>query len=1424
MVKMDKFAIDLDQVLNDFEYSELTDQYHSSRNQEGHTSTSSNNSNGKHSINNVFHSLNEYLNTNIDVADVSQIENTSKKSTCNNSISEPDNVKSIDDSSESTVGGSSKNEEICNSDRNETIIASFILDEVEKLKVSSCEIEKETVDISSKIENDNYDDHKKKANSVEKNNSEDIVQFSNLIEVSNESTEVKESPESNVQPSSLIEIFNENAIDIRETQNENIIIAQKENSDVHFDVENIEESSRVGFKDELNLSDSDINTLLAEFEIELAVTEGDINNRLTTENVSIIDNSEIPLNNLKIPQGDIIHSNEPEVLKMDLEFPKNDEEIHSYQRNVERNSPTTLNNDEEVLKDDHKDNPIMLENHSKTCERTLEKNEDSHEVHEKYLDTESGHSIENVTVCENKLTSGDDMVEYKDAKDCKNNEFLERENISDIKSDEKTQVTNKEQESLPVVIKTEIETNSKCSPDSEETEIQVDKNSGDDEAVHKECENEEAKTESANLAEGDTGISSIGSLSGENDENEVKNGESLDSSCRPKNLSLIGADGDLQREINLIGGPGSTPYNNVYVNEEIQKISMVDSDTDCSTSASNTFSDASSIASTASTEEMKDDNQMVENVISTTIDNSVTSIESPQVNSSDTGENSTPGPISTEETVDANKTENETGENSEFPTESTENCDLMDTQAPEPTPEVNLSGLCGERQWLGKEAPLWIPDSDTTSCLHCDMKFTVLKRRHHCRACGLVLCSKCCYLRFKLEYLDAEARVCNKCHNILNTDTNTSSSSDVSPESGNSPHHRPNPNNPLEYCSTISPLEQVGSSSTNPPAIMVPVGVLKRKGSNKAKSNKSVMFCDGIRPGSDLTNLDNDFNYNNTKTKKLEKNNSSIGKVNINLPIIDSETNTFIPKSENSLPPLVTRCKTDITYTDCSNNSATVDMLKQGQHTFAVHLSLYVHAKIIDMSCCINKMAWCFCTEGMINVGQDEIVILLEYIDEESFVPKDIFYHINNIYTDAVKGSSVKELGLSLHNSTNFLDSKNHAGFVYIRPTFQCVENIIKPKDPYLIGILIHRWETPWAKLFPLRLILRLGAEYRYYPSPIISTRHRDSVFVEIGHTIINLLADFRNFSYTLPQIRGLTIHMEDKNTTVTIPVNRYDQVIKSLNNTSDHILAFAGVFSQQADSHLVCIQDTQGNENCYSTHAINIHNKPRKVTGASFIVFNGALKSSSGLTAKSNIVEDGLMIQVPPEHMQQIRDKLRAMKDHTIACGCINADSDETINIVWGENDVNFNVGVTSAIDGMSLSGIPSIRVHNGKNHVCVNGNRIIRWTEVFIIQNGEDSPKNQDPIDVSRLSESIAKATCDALVKYLDLLLTNNCQKLGIRVTLQEDNVSYFAGSNGTKLPPIYMKSLDDELIPVLHRITSNDLRENSIVLELIFRILNV
>lgn len=69
---------------------------------------------------------------------------------------------------------------------------------------------------------------------------------------------------------------------------------------------------------------------------------------------------------------------------------------------------------------------------------------------------------------------------------------------------------------------------------------------------------------------------------------------------------------------------------------------------------------------------------------------------------------------------------------------------------------------------------------------------------------------------------------------------------------------------------------------------------------------------------------------------------------------------------------------------------------------------------------------------------------------------------------------------------------------------------------------------------------------------------------------------------------------MEANQTTILIPRNRYDQVVRALNNSNDPVLALAGNFSADADAHLVCMQ-SKGNEITYSTHAININDKPRK-------------------------------------------------------------------------------------------------------------------------------------------------------------------------------------------------------------------------------------
>lgn len=82
-------------------------------------------------------------------------------------------------------------------------------------------------------------------------------------------------------------------------------------------------------------------------------------------------------------------------------------------------------------------------------------------------------------------------------------------------------------------------------------------------------------------------------------------------------------------------------------------------------------------------------------------------------------------------------------------------------------------------------------------------------------------------------------------------------------------------------------------------------------------------------------------------------------------------------------------------------------------------------------------------------------------------------------------------------------------------------------------------------------------------------------------------------------------------------------------------------------------------------------------MTGASFVVFNGALKSTIGLAAKKSLVEDGLLVQVPNDTMTELRDKLRSMEDWSVKYRPEEGDgSEEVVEIIWCEDDKNFNIG----------------------------------------------------------------------------------------------------------------------------------------------------
>ena len=56
----------------------------------------------------------------------------------------------------------------------------------------------------------------------------------------------------------------------------------------------------------------------------------------------------------------------------------------------------------------------------------------------------------------------------------------------------------------------------------------------------------------------------------------------------------------------------------------------------------------------------------------------------------------------------------------------------------------------------GAGAVEWMPDDQATACCRCQSKFSLFKRKHHCRGCGKIFCGDCCIGT-------GEARKCTNC-------------------------------------------------------------------------------------------------------------------------------------------------------------------------------------------------------------------------------------------------------------------------------------------------------------------------------------------------------------------------------------------------------------------------------------------------------------------------------------------------------------------------------------------------------------------------------------------------------------------------------------------------------------------------------------
>lgn len=154
-------------------------------------------------------------------------------------------------------------------------------------------------------------------------------------------------------------------------------------------------------------------------------------------------------------------------------------------------------------------------------------------------------------------------------------------------------------------------------------------------------------------------------------------------------------------------------------------------------------------------------------------------------------------------------------------------------------------GITRHKSIPGCQAPIWIKDHFANLCMQCDESFNAIRRRHHCRACGIVVCGRCSSKQMPLEFdgFSQIHRVCDKCFNEIEScveqnlpEQTTNASTNLSPlmriqkkdpsdpgqrqtsifffpASGEKPQNRGQTNDELKFSALTSSLEAIIDTS-----------------------------------------------------------------------------------------------------------------------------------------------------------------------------------------------------------------------------------------------------------------------------------------------------------------------------------------------------------------------------------------------------------------------------------------------------------------------------------------------------------------------------------------------------------------------------------------------------------------------------------
>ncbi|XP_062972178.1 1-phosphatidylinositol 3-phosphate 5-kinase [Elgaria multicarinata webbii] len=180
----------------------------------------------------------------------------------------------------------------------------------------------------------------------------------------------------------------------------------------------------------------------------------------------------------------------------------------------------------------------------------------------------------------------------------------------------------------------------------------------------------------------------------------------------------------------------------------------------------------------------------------------------------------------------------------------------------------------------------WMPDSQCKECYDCSEKFTTFRRRHHCRLCGQIFCSRCCNQEIPGKFMGytGDLRACTYCRKIALSYAHSTDGNSIGED--------------------LSALSDSASSVSllDPGEPRTPVG--SRKASRNIFLEEDLTWQSLIHPDSSSSTLSTRLGSVQEEAGKSPARNRSASVTNLSL---DRSGSPMVPSYETSVSPQANR-------------------------------------------------------------------------------------------------------------------------------------------------------------------------------------------------------------------------------------------------------------------------------------------------------------------------------------------------------------------------------------------------------------------------------------------------------------------------------------------------------------------------------------